>query len=148
MRTRGFTFIEILIVMIIIGVIAAFGIPRFHGAIEKNNVRAARAAVGTTVAKARAAAIQRGCRAYLHFTSGSDATMWVAVCNLRTPALDTLGGIDSVSARWNVTVTASRDSVIYLPSGISRDYLPTLVVFTSNAVRDSIIINEVGKVVR
>ena len=39
MNKRGFTFIEILIVMIIIGIIASFGIPRIRDAIQKTNIR-------------------------------------------------------------------------------------------------------------
>ena len=71
MRTRGFTFIEVLIVMVLIGIIAALGIPRIRDAIQKNNVHGARAALGTLVAKARGAAVQRGCRSAIHFTSGT-----------------------------------------------------------------------------
>src|SRR2546425_12130887 len=70
MRTRGFTFIEVLIVMVLIGIIAALGIPRIRDAIQKNNVRSARAAIGTLVAKARGAAVQRGCKSAIHFTAG------------------------------------------------------------------------------
>src|SRR3989442_16025053 len=71
MRTRGFTFIEVLIVMVLIGIIAALGIPRIRDAIQKNNVRSARAAIGTLVAKARGAAVQRGCKSAIHFTAGA-----------------------------------------------------------------------------
>src|SRR6266545_1768523 len=63
MRHRGFTFVEILIVMVLIGIIAAMGIPRIRDAVRKTNVRASRAAVGTIVAKARAAAVQPRCTA-------------------------------------------------------------------------------------
>ena len=149
MRQRGFTFIEILVVMIIIGVIAAFGIPRFRTAIEKQNVRSSRVAISSAAAKARAAAVQRGCRAFLHFTSGASGTVWVTVCNLQTAGkLDTLGGIDPLASRYKVTLTASQDSIIYLPSGISRDYVQTVVRIVGGLQSDSSVINQVGKVVR
>src|SRR3989442_10870426 len=76
MRTRGFTFIEVLIVMVLIGIIAALGIPRIRDAIQKNNVRSARAAIGTLVAKARGAAVQRGCKSAIHFTAGAAGENW------------------------------------------------------------------------
>ena len=88
MRTRGFTFIEVLIVMVLIGIIAALGIPRIRDAIQKNNVRSARAAIGTLVAKARGAAVQRGCKSAIHFTQGTAGKIWVANRHDDTRAAD------------------------------------------------------------
>ena len=39
MRNRGFTFIEVLVAISIMAVIAAFGIPRIRDAVQKQNVR-------------------------------------------------------------------------------------------------------------
>jgi prepilin-type N-terminal cleavage/methylation domain-containing protein len=151
MRQRGFTFIEVMVVMIIIGVIAAFGIPRFRTTILKQNVRSTRVAISSAAAKARASAVQRGCRAYLHFSNAA-GTMWVTVCSVNTTKLDTLGGVDPLASRLNVTISATQDSIIYLPSGISRDYVNTVVRIVAgsspNAITDSALINQVGKVVR
>jgi prepilin-type N-terminal cleavage/methylation domain-containing protein len=152
MRQRGFTFIEVMVVMIIIGVIAAFGIPRFRTTILKQNVRSTRVAISSAAAKARASAVQRGCRAFLHFSSGSSGKLWVTVCSVNATKLDTLGGVDPLASRLNVTITATQDSIIYLPSGISRDYVNTVVRIVAgsppNAITDSALINQVGKVVR
>src|SRR2546428_1279316 len=116
MRTRGFTFIEVLIVMVLIGIIAALGIPRIRDAIQKNNVHAARAALGTLVAKARAGAVQRGCKSAIHFTSGSGGTVWITACKVSNSALtDTLGGIEQLAARYSVTLTAGGDPRAPLP---------------------------------
>jgi prepilin-type N-terminal cleavage/methylation domain-containing protein len=148
MGKRGFTFIEILVVMILIGVLAVIGIPRLRGVVETNNVRGARVSVSTLVAKGRAAAVQRGCRATLHFSSGTDGTMWLTVCKVNANGLDTLGGVERIASRFNVTFTADRDSMAFDPRGISTNYVVTTLRFTSNAVQDSIMINRVGKVVR
>jgi prepilin-type N-terminal cleavage/methylation domain-containing protein len=137
MRRQGFTFVEILIVMVLIGIIAAMGIPRIRDAVQKSNVRSA-----------RAAAVQRGCTATLHFTSGTSGVMWVTVCKVNTAGVDTLGGIERLSARFNVTFTASRDSVRFMPNGILLDNVNTLLRVSANSVTDSLIINSVGKVVR
>src|SRR5438093_374573 len=112
MRTRGFTFIEVLIVMVLIGIIAALGIPRIRDAIQKNNVRGARAALGTLVAKARGAAVQRGCRSAIHFTSGTAGTVWITACKVSNSALtDTLGGVEQLAVRYNLTLTAGAESM-------------------------------------
>src|SRR5881409_2521321 len=150
MRRSGFTFVEILIVMIIIGLIAALGIPRIRSALQSQNVRSARAAVGTMVAKARAAAVQRSCRATLQLRSAG--TAWVTACKTTaigaTGALDTLGGVENVAGRWNLTMSETRDSVRFDPRGLNVDYQTTVVRFVSGSIRDSVIINQLGKVVR
>jgi prepilin-type N-terminal cleavage/methylation domain-containing protein len=149
MRQRGFTFIEILIVMVLIGIIASLGIPRIRGAIEKQNVRSARVAASTLVVKARAAAIQRGCASAIHFTSGTNGTVWVTTCKVNAVGVDTLGGLERLAARYNLTLTASADSVRFMPNGVSLGNNANIVLrFTSNAVSDSVVINPVGKVVR
>jgi len=149
MRTRGFTFIEVLIVMVLIGIIAALGIPRIRDAIQKNNVRGARAALGTLVAKARGAAVQRGCRSAIHFTSGTAGTVWITACKVSNSALtDTLGGVEQLAVRYNLTLTAGADSVTFMPNGVSPDNTLTVLRVSSNGITDSVMINQVGKVVR
>ena len=149
MRTRGFTFIEVLIVMVLIGIIAALGIPRIRDAIQKNNVRGARAALGTLVAKARGAAVQRGCRSAIHFTSGTAGTVWITACKVSNSALtDTLGGVEQLAVRYNLTLTAGADSVTFMPNGVSPDNTLTVLRVSSNGITDSVMINQVGEVVR
>jgi len=149
MRTRGFTFIEVLIVMVLIGIIAALGIPRIRDAIQKNNVRGARAALGTLVAKARGAAVQRGCRSAIHFTSGTAGEVWITACKVSNSALtDTLGGVEQLAVRYNLTLTAGADSVTFMPNGVSPDNTLTVLRVSSNGITDSVMINQVGKVVR
>src|SRR5438309_409300 len=67
MKRSGFTTIEMVIVVVLIGLIAAIGFPKIRQSLDKANVRSARAAVGTLAATARAAAIQRGCPGVIHF---------------------------------------------------------------------------------
>jgi len=146
MTRRGFTLIELLVVIIMLGVLMGLAIPRLLDAFAGNNKRAARAALTTLVAKARATAVARGCRSAIHFTSGSNGSAWVTVCKVTGTGIDTLGGVDPVAARFNVTITASRDSVTYAPSGISFDGQSTTVRVTSSQGQDSVLINQIGKV--
>lgn len=149
MTRRGFTFIEILIVMILIGVVSALMFPRLRGAFEKTNVHGARAALGTLAAKARAAAVARGCRSAIHFSGVDSGTVWVTVCKVNSSSgIDTLGGVEHLASRFSVTLTASRDSVTYAPSGVSFDNVLTILRLSSGTTTDSVMINQVGKVVR
>jgi prepilin-type N-terminal cleavage/methylation domain-containing protein len=153
MRRSGFTTIEMIIVVVMIGVIAAIGFPRIRRALGKTNVRSARVYLGTAVATARASAVQRGCRAVVHFSSGADATVWVTVCPRRNPGagtIDTVGGVEQLASRYKVTLTPTRDSIQYDPRGLSMDNVSTTVRIEGNVAtdRDSVLINTLGKVVR
>lgn len=149
MRNRGFTFIEIMVAISIMAVIAAIGIPRIRDALKKQSVRSARAAAQTLVATARGAAVARGCRATLQMRS--DGRMWVTACRniagLSATQLDTLGGIRQLGSQFGVTLTPSRDSIAYDARGLNVDFLRVVVVFQSYGISDSTVINEVGKVV-
>ena len=148
MQRSGFTTIEMVIVVVLIGLIAAIGFPKIRQSLDKANVRSARAAVGTLAATARAAAIQRGCPGVIHFVA-TNATVWVTT-NCPTK-VDTVSGVQQLATRFNVTLTASRDSVRYDPRGLSLDNLAsnTVITFTGSVGSnvDSTVINPLGKVV-
>ena len=59
MRRSGFTTIEMIIVVAIIGIIALIGFPKIRQTLDKTNLRSARDAVGTLAGTARAAAGNR-----------------------------------------------------------------------------------------
>ena len=149
MKRSGFTAIEMVIVVSIIGIIVLIGFPKIRQSLDKTNLRSARDAVGTMAGTARAAAIQRGCRGVLHFTSAT-ATVWVTTA---CPAkVDTLSGVQNLTTRFKVTMSTSRDSVQYDPRGLSMDGFATnTVVRLTGSVstnKDSVMINPIGKVVR
>ncbi len=146
MRNRGFTAIEILIVMIIIGVLAAFGIPRLRNSLEKQNVRSAKALFATLVATARGVAVSRGCPATLTMTVDS---AWVTACGVSPPAASVQVGTKKlIGDDFNVKLGPSVSSLIYDPRGISTAYQIVTVQIIGTTVTDSVMINQVGKVVR
>ena len=152
MKRSGFTTIELIITIVIIGLIAAIGFPTIQRTLDKTNVRSTRVALSTYAAMARGAAVQRGCRATFHVTSGADSRMWVTACRLDVPtALDTVGQVKNVYSDFKVTLTATGDSVRYDPRGLSLESVNTIVHFTGNVAsnKDSVVINMyTGKVVR
>jgi prepilin-type N-terminal cleavage/methylation domain-containing protein len=150
MNKRGFSAIELLTVLVIVGIITAFGIPRIRTAVLRSNVRSAKAAMGTLVAKARAAAVARGCNATMTLSSTS-GTVSISVCNVAGTGTEILGGVDSLAARYNVTMTPSTSTLAFDPRGLAVNYA-TLVVglrsSSSSSVSDSVIVNPLGQVVR
>jgi prepilin-type N-terminal cleavage/methylation domain-containing protein len=148
MGNRGFSFVEMLVVFIIVGVVVAFGLPRLRDSLQKSNVRSARAGMATLVAKARAAAVSRGCTATMKFTSGTSGTVAISVCTVGGGGTEILGGVDSLAARYQVTMTSSADSLKFDARGLSVGYSGMTVRFSSNSASDSVLINPLGKVVR
>jgi prepilin-type N-terminal cleavage/methylation domain-containing protein len=148
----GVTFLELVIVLTIMGVISAMTLPKIFNVIYQTNARSARVAFGTLVVTARSVAVQRGCTATLHFTTGSAGTVWVTACKSGGQSgVDTVGGVDKLSARFGVAISSSGSSLQFDPRGISIGYLPLTVVFTSavggGTYKDSTVINQLGKVV-
>lgn len=148
MGKRGFTIIEMLIVFVIVGIVVGFGLPRLRDSVLKSNVRSAKSGMATLVAKARAAAVSRGCTATMTFTSGTNGTVAISVCAVSGGGTQILGGVDSLAARYKVAMTSSAGTLQFDPRGLSVGYSGMTVRFASGTVSDSVIINPLGKVVR
>ena len=150
MSRSGFSTIEMAIVLAIIGIIALMGFPKIRSTLDKTNVRSARTAVGTLVATARAAAIQRGCVGVVHFAA-TNATVWVTTnCALK---VDTVSGVQRLATRFKVSLAATRDSLRFDPRGLSMDNLGstnTVIRFTGSVGgnADSTVVSPMGKVMR
>jgi prepilin-type N-terminal cleavage/methylation domain-containing protein len=153
MHKRGFTFIEIMIVMVIIGIIASFGIPRIRDAIQKTNIRSARVGFSMLAVTARQAAVSRGCRGVLHITTGTSGKAWVTVCKLTATgnvgtAVDTIGNVSGLASRYGVSLASTVDSIQWDPRGISIGYTRGVVRFSASGTSytDSAVVNAIGKV--
>ena len=144
MGRKGFSTIEMIIVVILIGVIASIGMPRLRRGLEKQNIRSAKALIATLAATARGTAIQRGCQATLNLSPDS---VWVTACGVNPPAASVQVGTKKlVGSEFNVTLSSTLPSVTYDPRGISTQYQPATIRVVSTNYRDSVMINEVGKV--
>src|SRR5206468_309749 len=82
MSRKGFSLIEMMFVFVLAGVIMAIGFPRLRSSLEKQNIRSARALLGTLAATARGTAVARGCNATLNMTVDS---VWVTACAMTPP---------------------------------------------------------------
>jgi prepilin-type N-terminal cleavage/methylation domain-containing protein len=86
-RRGGFTTIELMIVLVIIGVLSVFAVPKMSALSSSANLHSATRTVATMLTQARAAAIQNG-RTTRFVRSGSTILV----------TLDRPGGVDTVAA--------------------------------------------------
>ncbi|MDP3909832.1 MAG: prepilin-type N-terminal cleavage/methylation domain-containing protein [Gemmatimonadales bacterium] len=151
--TKGFSTIEIIIVVVLIGIIATIGIPRIKNSVELQDRRAMRAALVGYMATARGAAVARGCRGSVHFISGANSRVWVTACTPRPGAAlterDTLAGPTFTEAQWGHRFQAGRDSISYDFRGLRQTLSRTVILIRTRGdiTRDSVVVNSVGTVV-
>lgn len=148
MGRKGFSTIEMIIVVILIGVIASIGFPRLRRGLEKQKIRSTKAMIATMVATARGTAVQRGCTAALNIATDS---VWVTACGLvgnPPPASVVVGTAKSVRGDYNVTLSSTHATIRYDPRGMRLTFQPTTIRIIGPVYRDSVMINELGKVKR
>ena len=148
MGRNGFSTIEMIIVVILIGIIATIGYPRLSRGLEKQNVRSTKALVATMVATARGTAIQRGCLAVLNL--GTDS-VWVTSCGVTgnpPPASVLVGTAKRVRQEYNIRLASTHPTITYDPRGMRMQFQQTQVRVIGPHYQDSVVINELGKVKR
>ena len=146
MGRKGFSLIEMMFVFVLAGVIMAIGFPRLRNSVEKQNIRSAKALMTTLTATARSTAVQRGCNATLNMSTDS---VWVTACGVNPPAaVVTVGTKKLVGSDFGVTLAPSAGTIVFDPRGIRTSFQMTSVRIVGAHYSDSVMINQVGKVVR
>jgi len=141
MHHRGFSLVELLIVIVIIGVIASFGYPSVRRGLEANRVNGARVAITTMNAKARALAVQRSRTVWL-ILSGNN--VMVVSRHPVTGALDTADRRNVYDVH-GVTVGSTRDTLRYDARGLGlQNSSTTITVTRPGGYADTVVITSLG----
>jgi prepilin-type N-terminal cleavage/methylation domain-containing protein len=126
--SSGFTLIEMLVVFIIIGVIAAIAAPNFLGLLNRNRIN-----VESALKEAQRQALRQGksCTVAIDRTNKTISNSGTSKCLLTTRDLDEPRGYELIQLNSNTT------SIVFSGKGnITGGTAPTLVVSMSNGSPD------------
>lgn len=137
-RRHGYSLVETLIVIVVVGIILGLGLPKMRIAMQKNEVRSARTALVTMYNQARTAAIRNNQTTTLQFAGNT--------VSIVGPSAQVLAAVD-LNAQYGVTVIADANFAID-PRGFG-DAGATMrkTVVTKAGFRDSIMVTGFGRVV-
>jgi prepilin-type N-terminal cleavage/methylation domain-containing protein len=147
-RTNGFTLIETMLVVTILGAVMLIGFPRMRDGMIRTNVRGARTTLINLLSKARTAATQTN-RVTLLKIQGNNAFV------LARPRLvaagvsdaDTLGAVQPLGDLYGVTVTAAIDSVRFDPRGLGTGFgTGTTFLVSLTGKTETITVDGLGRV--
>jgi prepilin-type N-terminal cleavage/methylation domain-containing protein len=120
-RRDGFTLVETLITVVILGLMVLIGFPKMSTAMVQSDLRSARTTIVNMVATARAVSVQSNRLTWIKF-EGSTAhvlarpRLIAAGGALNFPA-DTVGSVQDLAAQYGVAVVPGVDSIQFDPRG-------------------------------
>jgi prepilin-type N-terminal cleavage/methylation domain-containing protein len=135
---RGMTIVELLVMVAILGVLAAIAVPRAITVMDRLSVRGATQDVVLTLAAARAAA-SRG-DAYVSFVADTRAGRVRAVSGG-----EVLVERDLARVR-GIRLAASRESVTFAPGGLGWGAANTTVIVSRGSRADTVVMSRLGRV--
>jgi prepilin-type N-terminal cleavage/methylation domain-containing protein len=142
-RSAGFSLIELLIVVVIIGLVMLFTFPRAGRILDHTNVKGARTAIVNKLNATRTAARTSNQVAVLRLNANN---LWLELNAMTGTGKTTVPGGVGLNKTYGVTVTGP-DSVRFDPRGMSLSGTQTYVV-TKNGFSDSVVVNGYGRITR
>lgn len=134
------------IVITLVGVLMSIAIPYFRGATLRSSVRGAMDAIASMHSLARATAIQRGRTSRLVMVPASSRVYVIANRATGGAVVDTVGSVENLGERFGVSLTTTRDTLVFTPRGIGAELTGTTVIVSKGDFRDTLVISAAGRI--
>jgi prepilin-type N-terminal cleavage/methylation domain-containing protein len=145
-RGNGFTLIEMLIVVVIIGLVGIISLPKLNAAFAQTNVLSAKTRVAALYSAARARAVSRNQTAILR-VNGNQVYVY-ARPRRNTPiganTIDTVVRPVNLSTLFGVTLGGGVDSARIAPTGLGLD--SAVITLSKYPSLDTLYISRYGRV--
>jgi len=145
-RRHGFSLIEMLIVMVVIGLTSLIALPKLNAAFTHSNIISAKSKLASLYSIARSTAVSSGQTAILR-VNGNQVYVY-ARPRLKAGAgtVDTITTPTNLSTQFGVTLSGGVDSVRISPNGLGLD--SAVIILTKSSWLDTVIISRYGRVLK
>lgn len=138
---RGFTLMELLLVVVVIGILLAITAPSISAALARRNVRGATAGFESLFRRAKATAVGQRLPATITFASGV-----ASVSVVRNGSTVTVGQNLDFANQYNVAVSTSSVTLQIEPTGLILSGTPFVVIASKGAAADTVRVTGYGRV--
>jgi prepilin-type N-terminal cleavage/methylation domain-containing protein len=147
-RRDGFTLVETLIVIVILGLIVLIGFPKLSSAMVQSDLRSARTTIVNMVATARAVSVQSNRLTWIKFEGNTAHVLARPRLTVAgTGDADTVGAVRDLSDQYGVAVAYGVDSIRFDPRGFGMGSGATDTIILSRGGHSSMItIDGLGRV--
>lgn len=143
----GFSLIEVLMVIILIGIMAGIGFPKMRDALVKSDVKSARSQAMLLYAQGRASAQESGRTMTLDFTGNRALLTGSPRLLAGAGTVDTLAGPINLVTTYKVTVAGNPAPTLTIdPRGFGTS-AGTTITFSRAGYSDSIVVSNFGRII-
>jgi prepilin-type N-terminal cleavage/methylation domain-containing protein len=145
-KRLGYTLAEMMIVVVIVGGLTLFALPRFSGLTERNSLAAARQEVIAAIATARAAAIQKGSSATVRIKADSVSVTVVNAGGVGTTTLIPARSLDALYGVEMVPRSQADTAITFDMRGFAKLSGSPAIRFGKGSRRDSVCLTIAGQI--
>lgn len=145
-RRHGFTLIETLIVLVVIGLVGLIALPKLNDAFAQSNLLSAKAKVMALYSAARATAVSTNQTAILRVNGNQVYVYARPRRKAGVGTVDTIIKPTNLSTAYGVALSGGVDSVRVSPTGLGLD--SAAIILTKSSHVDTVFISRFGRVIK